>query len=735
MNAFAFVGLFFVSIPSLIVGPFMLLKGRKKVHVLWSAFLSAVALWGFGMFKIGTATNIADSLFWWRIAEIGVIFIPVFLVHFVISFLELKRKIFLILFYIATVIFLFCNIFTDYFIKNLYFAFNQFYYILATPLYSIFICAFIASVIYVLIELTRAYKKSTSIIRYQIKYLMLAFLLGFSGGITSYPPVYELNVYPIWNATILISVVFVAYAILRYRFMDIRVIVRKTVIYFVSAGFVYGFFYLIIWLYNKLFGSVYTNGAYLLGLIIAPIFVAIFIRFNDKVKNIANKYLFFSLSTSQETIAKLTDELTNSIDLAKIVESIANSIKNAMQLDRAGILLIDQNEGVIKYKIAKVIGFNENNGISLVQDNFLTRYLEKTQKPLVRDELQIISKDLVNGEEKQGFSQLAENMKHIEASLCLPMIISNKLIGIIVLGNKISGDAYTSDDLDLLITLSKQAAIAVDNARLYKEVQNFNKTLQQKVDEQTKDIKQAYEVEKHANQELKRIDEAKNQFMAIVNHHLRTPLTAINWYIELILKGRYGKVSVKLKDVIDKIRNSTEKEIRIVEDLLNVSQFQLGKEIIKKEQKTDIEKMLKEINESLSYEIHKKDIYIKIEKLNKIPLVSADASKLKVALSNIVENAVKYTEKGGVDITLENQENKTKIIIHDTGIGMSKAELENIFYKTFERGSEAQKLFATGKGIGLYLSTKIIEAHQGKIWAESGGYNKGSTFFVELPVE
>jgi signal transduction histidine kinase len=369
-----------------------------------------------------------------------------------------------------------------------------------------------------------------------------------------------------------------------------------------------------------------------------------------------------------------------------------------MQLDKAEVLLIEQNT-----------------------DNFLIQYLQKTQKPLVRDEI-------------QNLNQLSESMKNIGAALCLPMVISNKLIGIIVLGNKVSGDAYTKEDLELLTTLSKQAAIALDNARLYKEVQDFSKTLQQKVDEQTKDIKEAYEIEKQAKEDLEKTDEVKNQFMAIANHHLRTPLTAINWYIDLILSGKYGKVSVKLKDIINRINISTTDEIKIVDDLLNVSQFQLGKEIIEANQKVNIEKMFSQIKENEEPEIQQKNIFIKINKLNEIPLIPADESKLKVALANIVDNAVKYTEKGGVTITLEIEKFKNlKITVRDTGMGMNETELENIFIKTFERGTEAQKLFATGKGIGLYLSAKIIEAHHGKIWAESAGKNKGSAFHIELP--
>ncbi|MDD2732292.1 MAG: histidine kinase N-terminal 7TM domain-containing protein, partial [Candidatus Pacebacteria bacterium] len=512
MNAFAISGLF-VGIPSVVVGIFTLLKGRNKIHLIWTAFSFSIAIWGFGIYKIATTLDKNNAIFWWRIAEIGVIFIPIFLVHFVISFLELKRKVFLTLFYILTAIFLYLNISTDYFINELYFAFNQFYYILATPIYTAFICVFIASVIYILFELGKAYKKNTGIIRNQIKYLILAFLIGFSGGLTSYPPVYRINIYPVWNAAIFISALMVAYAILRYRLMDIRIVVRKFVIYLSMAGFTYGMFYLLIWVFSKLFGSIYTPATYLSGVIIAPLFVAIFYWLNKRIQVFANKYLFYSLYNYQETITKLTDELNYYIDLDKIVNSIVNTIKQTMQLDRAGVLLINQNKTPIHYQIAKVVGFNEYNGISLVQDNFLTRHLQRTQKPLVRDELILLVKDTKNLEEKESFKQLHKNMIQIEASICIPLVSSSRLIGIIVLGSKVSQDAYTKEDLELLSTLSKQAAIAVDNAVLYKQIQDLNKNLQAKVDEQTKEIRNAYEIEKKARQELERLDKAKNQFI------------------------------------------------------------------------------------------------------------------------------------------------------------------------------------------------------------------------------
>jgi signal transduction histidine kinase len=423
-----------------------------------------------------------------------------------------------------------------------------------------------------------------------------------------------------------------------------------------------------------------------------------------------------------------------------------------MQLDRAGILLIDsspfkkgervdQDGGTIRYKITKVIGFNETNGISLVQDNFLTQYLQKTQKPLVRDELQMITKDLSDARERQNFFQLAENIKRIEASLCLPMIISGKLIGIIVLGSKISGDAYTSDDLNLLNTLSKQAAIAVDNARLYKEVQDFSKTLQQKVDEQTKEIRgqkekveQAFEIEKKANEELKNLDENKTQFMLITQHHLRTPLSVNNGFLDLMLAGTFGKIPAKIKDVILRLSESTQKEIDVVNELLDVSSYQIGKDVMHFHP-VDFESLMEETLKDLTAEAESKGIYLKYEKQGEIPKIPADRLKLKLVLTNVIDNCIKYTLKGGVTVTMKVENEKLLISVKDTGIGLSDEVIQNLFKQTFHRGEKAQRMFAVGKGLGLFLSGKIIEGHHGRIWAESRGDGKGSGFYIELPLK
>jgi signal transduction histidine kinase len=138
--------------------------------------------------------------------------------------------------------------------------------------------------------------------------------------------------------------------------------------------------------------------------------------------------------------------------------------------------------------------------------------------------------------------------------------------------------------------------------------------------------------------------------------------------------------------------------------------------------------------EELKFETEAKKIYIKLEKPEVVPRIVADLEKLKVALFNLVDNAIKYTSKGGVTIKLETADRKLKIIVEDTGMGLSKEEIDKLFNRIFERTKEAQKTNVTGRGIGLYITGQVVLAHNGKIWVESEGKGKGSRFCVELPV-
>ncbi len=248
-------------------------------------------------------------------------------------------------------------------------------------------------------------------------------------------------------------------------------------------------------------------------------------------------------------------------------------------------------------------------------------------------------------------------------------------------------------------------------------------------------IKKAYDLEKKARQELERLDKAKTQFMLATQHHLRTPLTAMIGYLDLIFGGTYGKVHPKIKKTLLKFQASTKRLNKVVNELLDVSQFQLGKKVITIQPNVDVRKILKDIITDLKFETQAKGIYLKFNIPKDLPLINADREKIKVALANIIDNAVKYTPNGGVTVNAKKTDSKILITVKDTGIGIIKSDQKNLFNRIFERGAGARTANTTGKGIGLYITFHIIKAHHGKIWAESEGKGKGTTFYIELPIK
>ena len=247
-------------------------------------------------------------------------------------------------------------------------------------------------------------------------------------------------------------------------------------------------------------------------------------------------------------------------------------------------------------------------------------------------------------------------------------------------------------------------------------------------------VKRAYDIEKKAREQIEELTEAKTQFIMATQHHLRTPLTSMIGFLDLLFGGTYGKVPVKIKQALLKFESSTKRLIRVVDELLDISQFQLGKEVVSLEPGTDILPILKEVIEELQFEVEYRDLYLKLEKTGKVPKIKADSEKLKVALFNIVDNAIKYTRKGGVTVILQKVGANVRISVKDTGIGLDSEKAKTLFKSAFVRGKEAKKVHGFGRGIGVYITGHIVNAHHGKIWAESEGENKGSTFFIDLPI-
>jgi signal transduction histidine kinase len=246
-----------------------------------------------------------------------------------------------------------------------------------------------------------------------------------------------------------------------------------------------------------------------------------------------------------------------------------------------------------------------------------------------------------------------------------------------------------------------------------------------------------------ANDKLRALDKAKSEFISIASHQLRTPLTSIKGFGSLLLEGTYGEVPEAQRGALEKIYISNERLIQLVEDLLNISRIEAGRMEFDF-QEAQIEDLVQEAAGTLELSAKAKGLYLEWQKPAVLmPKLKIDITKIKEVISNMIDNAIKYTQKGGITVKLErntawdskHKEHKetVRMIVSDTGIGMDEEEINMIFEK-FQRGKQVAHFHTDGTGLGMYIGKKIVAEHKGRIWAESDGKGKGSRFMLELPV-
>jgi signal transduction histidine kinase len=260
------------------------------------------------------------------------------------------------------------------------------------------------------------------------------------------------------------------------------------------------------------------------------------------------------------------------------------------------------------------------------------------------------------------------------------------------------------------------------------------KSVIREIQQREKLEKLAFELEK-ANVELRKLDASKTEFISIASHQLRTPLTAIKGYLSMINEGNYGELPEEVKRKIVNIFESNERLIKLVNDLLNVSRIETGKLDLEKKE-TNLKTLISQAIKDLSINAKKKKIYLRFKDSKKdLPKVLIDEKKTRQALLNIIDNAIKYTNKGGVTVNAQETDDGYFLIeISDTGEGMSKEELNKVFER-FSRGNAGNWLHGEGAGLGLYIARKFIEMHNGQVWADSQGSGKGSQFYIKVPLK
>ncbi len=232
----------------------------------------------------------------------------------------------------------------------------------------------------------------------------------------------------------------------------------------------------------------------------------------------------------------------------------------------------------------------------------------------------------------------------------------------------------------------------------------------------------------------KLVDKMKSEFVTLAAHQLRTPTSAVKWALQTLLEGDLGELNKKQKEMIKETYITNDRAIKLVNDLLDIAQIEEGK-YLSKITLSSIEDVIQSVVDSYDQKIKEKKLKIELRKSKeKLPKIMLDVVKMKTAIRNIFDNAVRYTLPGGkILIVLKGHKEEIEVQIQDTGMGIPLYQQEKVFTKFF-RGANIMKVDTEGTGLGLYIAKNVVEAHGGRIWFKSEE-RKGSTFCFTVPIK
>lgn len=304
-----------------------------------------------------------------------------------------------------------------------------------------------------------------------------------------------------------------------------------------------------------------------------------------------------------------------------------------------------------------------------------------------------------------------------------PLKSSQRIMGFIAADR--GGEPCHEQDVDLLMTTASQIAVAIDNAQAYQDLEELTETLEQRVQERTRELQTA-------NEKLQELDRLKSAFVSIVSHELRTPMTSIKGYVENMLDGLTGGLSDRQSHYLTRVKYNVERLTRMINDLLDLSRIEAGR-VELAVTPIPVAELVNEISESLLPLAQSKSIALHTATLGPPVSIMADRDKLHQILTNLVQNAVKFTPQGG-DITIQTRRREDQVAefcVADTGCGIPVEEQAKIFER-FYRGESIQAE-QRGAGLGLAITKSLVELHGGKIWVESTP-GRGSRFYFTMPL-
>jgi signal transduction histidine kinase len=702
VNFYAFSGLL-NGLAATVSGLIVFAKNpRNPKHQAYGAYCLAAAIWGYGYWAWQLSSSHEFALFFVRLLMAGAIFLPVAYLWHVLTLLEqVQGKEWLIRLGWGGGLVFFCINLTSYFVADVHPIHDFPFWPQPGPFFHAYLLGFSLYAIYGTWLLYQGARTKTGPERSRFYLLTIGSVIAYLGGMTSFPLWYGIDIPP--NGTILITVYtsVVAYTLLRYRLLDLGTAVERGITGGLLLALVAFPAYPVLLLGQKLyFGHINIPFSFVeLGVLLLLVFGASSLK--REAKTFITKSLFKDRYNRHETVVHFSKSLVSILELKDLTATIVESICPTLGLEW-GVLYLRSSSS---QDYRPVSSFGKSTAdlpvLHLNKAPALAELWRKEISCFVIHELETSTK---NSESQAVVAQLAE----IGAAVCLSLVNKNRLLGFCVFGpNTKSGGGYTTQDLDLLTTLSQEASVALDNALLYEEL-------------------------KRSQSLVRRTDRLRSlETMAGgLAHEIRNPLTSIKAFVDLAPERkddeqflvRFSKV---VKEDVFRIE-------RLTREILDYAKPM--EPFLKEEDLNDIvESCLYTLRIRPSHEL----VVVETDLAHGLPKIFADRQQLKQVLLNLLFNGVEAMLPLGGILTVRTRkiasdwaQDWVQVEVQDTGKGIEPEDVEHIFDPFFTTKHLSQE--HEGTGLGLAIAHQIIQEHQGRIEVQSVK-GRGTAFFVNLP--
>ncbi|MBN1255117.1 MAG: GAF domain-containing protein [Deltaproteobacteria bacterium] len=677
---------------------FFILKqgGNKKLNRSFAMLCISISIWNFGYLLLYISNSRDFALFSRQINFLGAVFAPSTFLYFVLILTNNITKRTSIISFSAfsfSVILFLANFrgFTTYDVIQ----YSWGYLPKAGKTGFIFTSLFLIYVLYAHFLLFGSLKKSSGVKHNQLKYVLFAAIVGFGGGITNFLVVhggYKIAMYPIGNASALLWQGIIAYAIYKHHLMDINVVIKRGAVYAIlSLGILFPSGLLIFFAQWYFFGL--TNSFFSLltfsTLVLASLVI---LKVKPDIEEYIERKLFRGKFEYKKALRELTEIIVSFLDEKELFKKAGTIFTKDLGAEKVSFFMLDKEKRAYTLRTSQSVpGSKVLKEIS--RDDPFFKWLKEKSGTVVKEELEQLGDD-------DTIKPIVSRLQSLEAEVCIPFLARDDLIGFINLGNKRSGAMYSHEDLELLEHVGTQASVALENARLYQEM------------ERTQIL-------------MRRSDRLSSlgSLTANLAHELRNPMATIKTFLDLFPERYKDK---EFRSDFLKLTNSEVDRINaLVTELLN-----FARPTPPEFRKEDVNAVIDETLNLVAVEAKKRDITVDTNLQTVLPLARLDKNQIKQVLLNIFLNAVEaISAHGTITVTSRSIRKKdtayVQVEITDTGKGIAKKQLDSIFDPFFTTKEK-------GVGLGLSISHQIIQEHHGILEVASKP-KKGTTFSISIP--